>query len=70
MKIIKFDITNNGTHLCQTPIREQAMNFAKTYAKKNNTNVSVVAYFNDGRSKKVIVKESGEVDKVWQNKIQ
>lgn len=68
MKIIKFELTSNGVYLGQTPVREQAIGFAKLYANKNNTDVSVVGFTNDGRYIKVIVKANGDIDKVWKHK--
>lgn len=63
--IIGFELFSAGDRLGATPIREQAVNAAKTYASKNRVDVSVVAHMEDGSTREVVYKPDGYVDKLW-----
>lgn len=70
MHITRFEITSGGKYIGVTPVREQAVGAAKAYASKNERDVSVIAYMDNGRTREIIVKPDGSVVKVWEQKSQ
>lgn len=65
MRIVQLELTSGGVRIGTTPIREQAVTAAKAYAARNNTEVSVIARFDNGHTREIIVKPNGNVDKLW-----
>lgn len=66
MKIINYEVAIDGRHISSTPIKEQAMGAAKSYAFKNRIDVSVVASIDDGRTREIKVHPDGSVDRLWE----
>lgn len=65
MRITHIELIKNGEHIGSTPIREQAINIAKAHASKHNVDINVIATMEDGRTRKIIVKPNGTIEKVW-----
>ena len=65
MRIVQLELTSKGAHIGATPIREQAVAAAKAYAARKNAEVSVVAHLDNGKTREIVVKPDGKVDKLW-----
>ena len=66
MRIKGYEITIDGQHIGSTPIMEQAINAARTYAIKNEVAVSVTATIDDGRMRDIKVNPDGSIDRLWE----
>ena len=65
MTRINFTISQDGQHIGSTPIREQAVNAAKTRAASTGKPVSVVAHYADADDREVIFNPDGTNEKIW-----
>jgi len=66
MKFTGFEVKANGKHIGCTPIRQQAMNIASTYAFQNRIAVSVIATMEDGKTREIKVNPDGGIDRLWE----
>ena len=66
MRFTGFEIIANGKHIGSTPIRQQAMDAAGTYAFQNRIAVSVIAAMDDGRTREIKVNPDGSIDRLWE----
>lgn len=66
MRITEYEVKMNGQHIGSTPIEEQAVDAAKTYAAKNGVAVSVTATIDDGRIREIKVSPDGGIDRLWE----
>lgn len=65
MKLVKFELTQNGQHIGSCGVKEQAIKAAKGYAESHKSPVTVTAYTDKGDTRDVIYHEDGRIEKVW-----
>lgn len=61
MRISYYKVEGIG----RTPICQQAIEAAKIKAKETGKPVSVVAYIDNGNTRKLLVTPNGTIDKMW-----
>ena len=66
MHITHFTISQDGRHIGRVPVREQAVDAAKSRAARTGRSVSVVGHLDDGRTREVIYHPDGAVDRLWE----
>ena len=66
MRITHFTISQDGRHIGNVAVREQAVDAAKIRAVRTGRPVSVVAHIDGGRSREVVYHPDGTVDRIWE----